>query len=191
MVVKVEEIREEGLNLREPIPRALLSEAVGEGTGAPFRAGGDAELEASLHRVSGGVLLRGRLAAPMAASCKRCLAEVPIKLPVEFTLSLVAKAAKPRESQENGGREEGQEGDLTGSFELEAADVEPFDGKRIDLDPIVREQVMLALPMDVVCREDCRGLCAGCGQNRNEAGCSCAPKAIDPRLAALKNIKIN
>jgi len=191
MVVKVEEIREEGLNLREPIPRTLLSEAIGEGPGIPFRVGGDAELEASLQRVSGGVLLRGKLAAPIAVSCKRCLSEVALKLPVEFTLSLVAQSAKSRDAGDAKERTGGSEGDLSGSFDLEAVDVEPFDGKRIDLEPIVREQVVLALPMDVVCREDCRGLCGGCGQNLNEVECGCPTKAIDPRLAALKNIKLN
>lgn len=191
MVVKVEEIREEGLNLREPVSRALLSEAVGEGPAASFKVTGDAELEANLQRVSGGVLLRGKIAAPMAVACKRCLTEVNLSLPVEFTLNLIPQAAKAAHGPASEGGDRKDEGELAGSFDLEEADVEPFDGKRIDLDPIVREQVMLALPMDVVCREDCKGLCAGCGQNLNEKSCECAPKAIDPRLAALKNIKLN
>ena len=45
--------------------------------------------------------------------------------------------------------------------------------------------------MNAVCREDCQGLCGTCGQNLNEAKCKCDPKPVDPRLAALKNIKLN
>ena len=81
--------------------------------------------------------------------------------------------------------------ETAGSFELEDADEEVFDGKTIDLDPIVREQVLLALPMNAVCREDCKGLCAQCGQNLNEKQCGCETKVIDPRLAPLMNIKLN
>jgi len=55
----------------------------------------------------------------------------------------------------------------------------------------VREQVLLAIPMSAVCREDCAGLCAQCGQNLNEKKCGCETKVIDPRLAPLKNIKLN
>jgi uncharacterized protein len=45
--------------------------------------------------------------------------------------------------------------------------------------------------MSVVCREDCQGLCAQCGQNLNEKKCGCEQRVIDPRLAALKDIKLN
>ena len=98
-----------------------------------------------------------------------------------------------RREEEEGGVESvrGGEGESEGSFDLQDTDEEVFDGKTIDLDPIVREQVLLALPMGVVCREDCQGLCAQCGQNLNEKKCGCEQRVIDPRLAALKDIKLN
>ena len=55
----------------------------------------------------------------------------------------------------------------------------------------MREQVLLALPMHAACGEDCKGLCGTCGQNLNEGQCGCATSQVDPRLAALKNIKLN
>jgi uncharacterized protein len=61
-------------------------------------------------------------------------------------------------------------------------------GGRIDLREVVREQILLALPEQVLCREDCRGLCAKCGGNRNLINCSCDRDEIDPRWAALKNL---
>jgi len=187
MVVKVEEIREQGLNLQQPIPQATLAQAMGEGPDTLFRPAGDTQLDVSFNRVGGGgVLVRGSMEVPVVALCKRCLAEVPLKVPVQFTLNLVPEVSPRRASDDDDAAVE-----RAGTFGWEDADREPFDGKRIDLDPIIREQVLLALPMDVVCREDCQGLCAACGQNLNEAGCGCKPQNIDPRLAALKNIKIN
>ena len=70
-------------------------------------------------------------------------------------------------------------------------DAEPFDGKTIDLDPIIREQVLLALPVSVLCREDCKGLCTVCGEDLNEKDCGCERKVVDVRLAKLKDIKLN
>jgi uncharacterized protein len=116
---------------------------------------------------------------------------VGLDLPVAFTLNLVPEALIRGEELGDEGAEDGEQGESSGSFKMEDADEEVFDGKTIDLDPIVREQVLLALPMNAVCREDCKGLCAQCGQNLNEKQCGCEKKVIDPRLAPLMNIKLN
>ena len=108
---------------------------------------------------------------------------------MSFTLNLVSRAALSDAEVEGAGDDEQVE--RAGSFDLERADEELFDGKTIDLEPLVREQVLLALPMHAVCREDCKGLCGTCGKNLNEGECGCAPSQVDPRLAALKNIKLN
>jgi uncharacterized protein len=108
---------------------------------------------------------------------------------VDFTLNLVPKAPAKGDEAAEGEDDEGAR--EAGSFRLDDANQESFDGKTIDLDPILREQVLLALPMHALCREDCKGLCGMCGQNLNEATCGCEPKGMDPRLAALKNIKLN
>lgn len=190
MLVKIEEIREGGLELREPISAAALDAAfVADGRDTGFRARSDAQLLARLSKVSGGVLLEGRLAVRSVAPCKRCLVEVPLEVPVDFTLNLVSKEAlegAPEDGDEDDGKAE-----RAGSFDLSDADQELFDGKTIDLDPILREQVLLALPVSVVCGEECKGLCTVCGQNLNEAECGCERKVLDPRLAKLKEIKLN
>jgi uncharacterized protein len=136
------------------------------------------------------VLLQGSFTAHVAAPCKRCLADVTLDLPVSFTLNLVPESLVRGENSAEG-EDSDDQGETAGSFELEDTDEEVFDGKTIDLDPIVREQVLLALPMNAVCREDCKGLCAQCGQNLNEKQCGCETKVIDPRLAPLMNIKLN
>jgi uncharacterized protein len=71
----------------------------------------------------------------------------------------------------------------------EDLDLFPFDGERVDLEPLFREQFVLAIPYAPLCREDCAGLCPQCGIDRNTGTCTCE-KPIDPRLAALKGLKL-
>jgi uncharacterized protein len=191
MVVKIEQIHETGLKLDEPVSLELLQEVLaGAGRETGFQATRPSTLHAFLRKVSGGVLVQGNLSVHLEAPCKRCLVDVAVELPVSFLLNLVPKSLV--RGEETGDEEDkGDQGETAGSFELEDADEEVFDGKKIDLDPIVREQVLLALPMNAVCREDCKGLCAQCGQNLNEKQCGCETKVTDPRLAPLMNIKLN
>lgn len=69
------------------------------------------------------------------------------------------------------------------------AEVSYYQGDGLLLEDVVREQVLLALPLKVVCREDCRGFCPQCGTNLNQQQCSCKDHVEDPRWAALKDIR--
>ncbi|MEG2005510.1 MAG: DUF177 domain-containing protein, partial [Bilophila sp.] len=60
----------------------------------------------------------------------------------------------------------------------------------INLAGLLWEEFVLALPVKPLCRPDCKGLCPVCGQNRNEGSCSCVQEEGDPRLAALRGLKI-
>jgi uncharacterized protein len=189
MFVKIEEIRE-GLELNEPITLGVLEDALGrKGQETAFRPLREARLKASLRRVSGGVLLNAGFRVEVATLCKRCLGEVTATVPVSFTLTLIPRSLA--KGEEFTPEEDDEESERAGSFDLQDADREWFDGKKIDLDPILREQVLLALPMNLVCRETCRGLCPVCGANLNEKQCQCESEVVDPRWMALKNIKLN
>ncbi|HVE86132.1 MAG TPA: DUF177 domain-containing protein [Myxococcales bacterium] len=197
MVVKVEEIDEDGLVLDEPVSERLLSEALtGQGRDTGFRADRPAPLKASFRKISGSVLLQAELTPHVTAPCKRCLKDVAMDLPVQFTLNLVPQPPAVKEEGEDGQGGPGEDArsqkrDSGGSFALRDADREYFDGRTIDLDPIVQEQVLLALPVSVLCKDECKGLCPVCGQDLNEAECGCERKVVDPRLAVLKSIKLN
>ena len=190
MLVKIEEIREEGLRVNKEMSLELLGAALDQ---SGFRAIEPLAFSASLRKVSGGVLLEGKFTSRVVAPCKRCLAEAKLDLPVSFTLNLIpeslARGEDVLDEDELEEKDRGH-GENGGSFTLNDVDEEVFDGKLINLEPIVREQVLLALPMNALCREDCRGLCTQCGQNLNEKQCSCAATFVDPRFAALKNIKL-
>jgi uncharacterized protein len=190
MLVKIEEIRDTGLQTKKEMSLESLEAAL-EGSG--FRPLEPLAVSASLRKVSGGVLLEGKFTSRVVAECKRCLTESKLELPVSFTLNLVPESLArgegllDKDEQEDNDKGHGESG---GSFTLERAEEELFDGKVIDLEPLVREQVLLALPMNAVCSEDCSGLCVKCGQNLNEKQCGCDTTFVDPRLAVLKNIKL-
>src|SRR6266851_4591997 len=69
------------------------------------------------------------------------------------------------------------------------AEIGFFEGEGLFLADVLREQVLLALPMKVICRGDCRGLCPNCGANLNHEECRCETHATDPRLAPLARLK--
>jgi uncharacterized protein len=65
----------------------------------------------------------------------------------------------------------------------------PLEGDRVDLEPLVRDAVLLELPQAPLCDEGCKGLCPTCGANRNEGTCTCDTTPRDPRWAALDELK--
>ena len=80
-----------------------------------------------------------------------------------------------------------------GRDELSVTDAEAeigyYQGEGILLEDVLREQVLLALPLKVTCREECKGLCPHCGKNLNQEQCSCEVPIEDPRWAALKEVR--
>ena len=193
MVVKIEEIREGGLELTDPVKLDLLNAALTGTTGPDtgFRPAAPAPGKVTLNKVGSDVLVRGAYDLTVKSVCKRCADDVEMKVPVQFTVNLTpAKKKAYDEDDDDTLVNDDEAAKDAGSFGMDDADQETFDGRQIDLDPILREQVLLALPMHAVCREDCKGLCSQCGQYLNEKKCDCNPKGIDPRLAALKDIKL-
>jgi len=146
---------------------------------APLETSGRAELveeHHGKHQIIQDIRLRGRLNTRLELGCARCLEPVEQALEREFDLLY-----RPR-------------GADAGRDELSVTDAEAeigyYQGDGILLEDVLREQVLLALPLKVTCREDCRGLCLQCGRNLNLEQCSCAVPMEDPRWAALKEIRV-
>jgi len=117
----------------------------------------------------------GKLDATMEVSCARCLDPVTHSVDWAFDL-LYRPLGVDRRAEE---------------VSITEADTEIgyYEGDGLLLEDVLREQVLLATPLKLVCREDCKGLCPQCGIDRNTASCTCE-KPIDPRLAALKGLKL-
>lgn len=183
MRVNIDEIKDAGLKKSWELPREVLDEMV-SGDRVGYRAGAPAHVEAKLDKVERRVRLEGHAEVKLDAPCGRCLAKVTVEVPVAFDLALV-----PSDEYE-GGSSTADKGPVAGSFGPGAADEDVYQGNVIDLDPIVREQILLALPTYPVCREGCKGLCPVCGTNLNEKECGCDRHVPDPRWAGLKNVKL-
>ena len=119
--------------------------------------------------------IEGKISAAVELDCTRCLQKIERTLQFPFEAAFV--------TEEN--YTEAKEAELS----AQDLDVSIFDGTRIDLSELAREQIILNLPAQIFCSEDCKGLCAKCGANRNLIDCNCEEKEIDPRWAALKNLK--
>ena len=127
------------------------------------------------HQVIQDIRLRGRLKASLELQCARCLEPVPQEVTREFDLLY-------RPLGVDAGRDELSVTDAE-------AEIGYYQGEGILLEDVLREQVLLALPLKVTCREDCKGLCPHCGKNLNQEQCSCEVPVEDPRWAALKEVR--
>lgn len=123
--------------------------------------------------VSGTIAYEGDL------NCSRCLDPYPFAVHSDFTLRFVPRPGSPDESEDEG------ELELAGG----ALEEEYYEEPRIDLGPLVVEQVQLTIPMKPLCEESCLGLCPLCGTNRNRGPCECAAEESDPRWDALRGIR--
>jgi len=131
----------------------------------------------------------GTFHGELTVACSRCVGPVKLVIDERLRVTFMPSHEMPADDDE-GARPASGEGDDEGpEVAAEDLDVFPFDGERIDLEPLFREQFVLAIPYAPLCTEDCKGLCPQCGIDRNTATCTCEPP-IDPRLAALKGLKI-
>jgi len=157
-----------------PAPDNLRLELIG------VPAGADVALEVRFEAVSEGVLATGTAIAPLAGECARCLAPLNSSVTASFQeLYLYADGRHDRHDRHDR-HEENEEQDDEERY---------LDGDLLDLEPVVRDAVVLALPMSPLCREDCPGLCAECGAALADAGPGHRHDgAADPRWAALKQL---
>ncbi|HEX8685247.1 MAG TPA: DUF177 domain-containing protein, partial [Pyrinomonadaceae bacterium] len=136
----------------------------------------DASVRGRASRKGDEVRLRGEIRAEVELLCDRCLAPERTPLAVEFDTSFVPQEAEAAKTE---------------NVELLKEDLilSAYEGGAVDLDELVREQLLLALPSRHLCGEGCKGLCQKCGANLNEGDCSCEQAETDPRWAALADLK--
>ena len=138
---------------------------------APLEVQGTAELLGATREIR----IRGRLAVRMEAECDRCLSVASFPLAMDFDLFYRPEGTGIRSEE----------------IELDQGETEIgyYSGEGLELKDILREQVLLALPMQLTCREECKGICPVCGQDRNLVECGCVVETVDDRWSALRNYR--
>jgi len=127
------------------------------------------------HKIVKDIRLAGNLKTRVELDCARCLEPVLQDVRHNFDLLYRPQGA-------DAGREEL-------SVTSAEAEVSYYQGEGLQLEDVLREQVILALPLRAICRDDCKGLCPHCGTNLNVEQCACAGPLEDPRWSPLKDIR--
>jgi uncharacterized protein len=137
----------------------------------PLKAAGKVELVlGSL----GEIRAKGHMAVRMEVDCDRCLD--PAQLPIDSDFELYYSPVSGGFGEEK-------------AIDESEAEMGFYEGDGLELNDVLRENVLLALPIKRVCRPECKGICPVCGQNRNQVNCQCQTAAGDNRWAALKELK--
>lgn len=122
------------------------------------------------------ILVRGHLEGQLNLECSRCLESFTNPVAGDFDLLLV-----PAPGTVGAEDEELSPADL---------DLDYYTGEVVDLESILREQIILMIPIKPLCDEVCKGLCPQCGANLNRETCHCRPEAVNSPFADLAKLKI-
>lgn len=143
-----------------PAPAGLGVEMVGVPDGAPL------DLDLRLESVTEGVLVSGAVAAKVAGECSRCLEQITADVVVDVQELFAYPDSATDETAEQD-------------------EVSRLAGDLLDLEPVLRDAVLLALPLAPLCQPDCRGLCATCGERMDTLPADHSHEQADPRWASL------
>lgn len=124
-----------------------------------------AKVTGSVTESAGVLRLKVSVSLLYSASCDRCATEVSRQMDFEFSHILVNEIS-------------GDDND----------ELIVLDDMKLDLDELLRTNVILSLPTKFLCRDDCKGICQTCGADLNKGACDCSTEKIDPRLEALKQL---
>lgn len=124
---------------------------------------GDAKVQGKISNTGDVLLLEATLSAQVRRTCGRCLREFTAVTKAEVVEKFYPAAAENIEQ-----------------------DAFVYDSDVINITEPLRESLLLAEPLQALCKEDCRGLCPVCGADLNDGDCGCDRFTVDPRLAALK-----
>ena len=179
MKIRIRDIPPEGRTLQWPLDLESLRARLG---GAPASQEQSPEFtfaqapaaETRLDLEGSTVIIEGSVRGEFSTNCVRCLepTHAEVHSPIKIILKPHSERSRPDE-------------------EVEDVQLGFYDGKEVDCGPIAEESLVLALPLNVVCSESCRGLCPTCGTNLNTGSCQCAPEPVgDDRFSVLRGLKI-
>ena len=173
MKIRIEDITADAKELAFAEPEQEINRILGQGPIREYHLEGPVEVSLSYYRAGTELFFAGDLKTRTQAVCARCAEDVDVSSDRPFRYVLSPKAI-------------GYDDDLR----AEDLEFSLYEGDEVDLSPLIREQVLLALPTRPLCQEDCRGLCSHCGVNLNRTTCECRVETLDPRLEALRSLKL-
>ena len=153
-----------------------LNEAYAKGSTADFHFPSFLDVDLVYYRSGREIFFQGALHGDLEGCCSRCLKNFRFALRKNFDFVLSPDATKSDRKVAELSRED--------------LGLSTYSTEEINLTPLIREQVMLALPTRPLCEEGCRGLCDGCGADLNHEQCSCSAASEDPRLAIFRTLKV-
>ncbi len=121
------------------------------------------------------IRLRGNFAGRFEVPCARCVE--PVEIPLAGDFDLIFRPV----GVDAGGPER--------AISAQETEIGYYQGDSLLLEDVLREQVLLSLPVRTLCKPDCKGLCPRCGRNRNQEPCSCEAGPADPRWEALSGLR--
>ncbi len=178
MDFKVSELEREPVEFDQQVPPGAIDygeEAEQEG---PLAASGRAEV---IHEHRGpkeivpDIRLKGQFAGRFRVPCARCVE--PVELPLSGDYDLIFRPL----GVDAGAAER--------SITAPETEIGYYQKDSLALEDVLREQVLLSLPVRTLCKPDCKGLCPRCGVNRNTQACSCEEGPSDPRWEALAGLR--
>lgn len=174
MRIRVQDIEESAKEVVYEEPTSELSAVFEHGPVHDYEFPRPVAVRLSYYRSGQELFLQGAVDGEVLGECARCLERYSFELHTSFSFVLVPRPSVVSRSDVG----------------VEDLNLSYYAGEEIDLSPLVREQIILAMPTQPLCRPDCRGLCSHCGANRNVGACGCGAEPRDPRLAALQGVKL-
>jgi uncharacterized protein len=178
MFLDIKQLELQPLDFKEELQPGVIDLGEEARQTTPLLATGHAEVveeHHGKHEVILDIRLQGKVSTGLELQCARCLE--PVKQDVKREFELLYRPL----------------GADAGRDELSVTDAEAeigyYQNDGLLLEDVLREQVLLALPLKITCRADCKGLCPQCGKNLNQEQCFCSTELEDPRWAALKQVR--
>jgi uncharacterized protein len=178
MFIEVQKLEQHLIDFEEEIDPGALDLGEDFRQIEPLHTAGRAQLveeQHGKHQIVKDIRVDGSLDTRVQLACARCLEPVIQDVSHKFDLLY-------RPQGTDAGREEL-------SVTSAEAEVSYYQGEGLLLEDVLREQVLLALPLKAICRDDCKGLCPHCGENLNVEQCDCTEPVEGPRWLALKDIR--
>lgn len=175
MKLRVEEITAEVKEISFSESEEEVNRTLEQGPIREYSVNGPILVNLSYYRAGTDVLFKGDLSAAIRATCARCAEDFVGLTRRAFRFVMVAEAMGET---------------VQAATRAEDLELSLYKGDEIDLAPLIREQMLLALSTRPLCRDECRGLCPLCGVNLNNRQCDCQSETLDPRLAILRSLRL-